>query len=186
MSNQFPDWMLLDRESVEDYPEVELSIDMDASGSPASSLRANGSVQGLYQTVRHRQLPVGRWSDTWQCVACAVRFRRGWLIEKMRADSATPHTLRFRRGRSRSLCDSPFGGLCDRSPVERLTLRPRWASERRAMMRARARRPSTRSRSCSSLSTRCVFTFVRLPAGTAPRTALRSAVAGRVFPIQRP
>ncbi len=32
MVHQFTDWMLLDREQVEDYPEVELSIDMDGFG----------------------------------------------------------------------------------------------------------------------------------------------------------
>lgn len=32
MVHQFTDWMLLDRDSVEDYPEVELSIDMDGFG----------------------------------------------------------------------------------------------------------------------------------------------------------
>ena len=35
MVHQFTDWMLLDRESVEDYPEVELSIDMDGFGLAA-------------------------------------------------------------------------------------------------------------------------------------------------------
>ena len=32
MVHQFTDWMLLDRDSVEDHPEVELSIDMDGFG----------------------------------------------------------------------------------------------------------------------------------------------------------
>ena len=32
MVHQFTDWMLLDRDSVEDHPEVELSIDMDGVG----------------------------------------------------------------------------------------------------------------------------------------------------------
>ena len=32
MVHQFTDWMLLDRESVEDHPEVDISIDMDGFG----------------------------------------------------------------------------------------------------------------------------------------------------------
>ncbi len=34
MKHQFTDWMLLDRDAVEDHPEVEFAIDMEGFGLP--------------------------------------------------------------------------------------------------------------------------------------------------------
>ena len=74
----------------------------------------------------------------------------------------------------------PAGGMST-APVEPLASWPSRASARRAMMRARARRPSMRSRSCSSLSACCVFTLSILLLGAAPSPYLQPASTGRAF-----